>query len=104
MNLVPRDGVLVGFRPENLLPARVLTGTDAVTVKLAVDRVEYLSGDRHVYGTAHGIGEPTRVVARLPATVDAPVTAGEDQQFEVSGRRLRFFATDTGRRTERVPL
>jgi multiple sugar transport system ATP-binding protein len=104
MNLVPRDGVLVGFRPEHLLPAGVLTGTDAVTVKLAVDRVEYLSGDRHVYGTVHGIGEPTRVVARLPATVDAPVTAGEDQQFEVSGRRLRFFAADTGRRTERVPL
>ena len=104
VNLVPRDDVLVGFRPEHLLPADVVTADDAVALKLAVDRVEYLSGDRHVYGTVLGIGEPTRVVARLPATVDAPVVAGEEQAFAVAGRRLRFFTTDTGRRTPRVRL
>jgi len=104
MNLVPRGEVLVGFRPEHLLPAGVVTSDDAVGLKLAVDRVEYLSGDRHVYGTAQGIGEPTRVVARLPATVDAPVVAGEEHRFAVSGRRLRFFAADTGLRTSGVPL
>ena len=104
MNLVPRGDRLVGFRPEHLLPAGVVTGDDAVGLKLAVERVEYLSGDRHVYGTAQGIGEPTRVVARLPATVDAPVAAGEEQQFAVSGRRLRFFDAGTGRRTSGVPL
>jgi multiple sugar transport system ATP-binding protein len=104
MNLVLRDGVLVGFRPEHLLPAGVVTGEDTVALKLAVDRVEYLSGDRHVYGTVRGIGEPTRVVARLPATVDTPVVAGEEQAFTVAGRRLRFFATDTGERTTGVRL
>jgi multiple sugar transport system ATP-binding protein len=104
MNLVLRDGVLVGFRPEHLLPAGVVTGEDTVALKLAVDRVEYLSGDRHVYGTVRGIGEPTRVVARLPATVDTPVVAGEEQAFAVAGRRLRFFATDTGERTTGVRL
>ena len=104
MNLVPRGDVLVGFRPEHLLPAGVVSGDGAVAVKLAVDRVEYLSGDRHVYGTVQGIGEPTRVGARLPATVDVPVVAGEDQPFAVSRRQLRFFAADTGRRTDGVPL
>jgi multiple sugar transport system ATP-binding protein len=104
MNLVPRDGRLVGFRPEHLLPAPAVTAADAVTVSLAVDRVEYLSGDRHVYGTVQGVGEPTRVVARLPATVDAPVVAGAEQPFAVAGARLRFFDAGTGRRTERERL
>jgi multiple sugar transport system ATP-binding protein len=104
MNLVPRDGALVGFRPEHLLPAGALPGAEATPMRLAVDRVEYLSGDRHVYGTVRGIGEETRVVARLPATVFAPVTAGEEHEFAVARDRLRFFAADTGRRTEAVPL
>src|SRR6266487_3155540 len=56
MNLVPRDGELVGFRPEHLLPAEIVAG-DRVPVPFAVDRIEYLSGDRHVYGTVSGIGE-----------------------------------------------
>jgi len=103
MNLVPRDGVLVGFRPEHLLPAPVVSGS-AVPVPLAVDRVEYLSGDRHVYGTARGIGEATRVVARLPATVDAPVTVGEEQDFAVARSRLRFFSAGSGERTGEVAL
>jgi multiple sugar transport system ATP-binding protein len=102
MNLVPREGVLVGFRPEHLLPTSVVSG--GVPIRLAVDRVEYLSGDRHVYGTARGIGEDTRVVARLPATVDAEVTVGEEQDFAVPRNRLRFFDVRTGERTGEVVL
>jgi len=104
MNLVRRDGVLVGFRPEHLLPADALPGADVVPVRLAVDRVEYLSGDRHIYGTARGIGEETRVVARLPATVESAVTAGTEREFAVARHRLRFFAADGGRRTNPVPV
>jgi multiple sugar transport system ATP-binding protein len=104
MNLVPRDGRLVGFRPEHLLPSAVVTGDDVVAVALTVDRVEYLSGDRHVYGTVVGFGEPTRVVARLPATVEAPVVAGEEHPFAVAGPRLRFFDAETGRRAPRERL
>jgi multiple sugar transport system ATP-binding protein len=101
MNLVARDGTLVGFRPEHLLPAAALpAGADVEKVSLAVDRLEYLSGDRHVYGTVTGIGEPTRVVARLPATVDTPVDPGQAYDFAVARTRLRFFAADSGLRTE----
>jgi multiple sugar transport system ATP-binding protein len=91
MNLVPRDGLLVGFRPEHRL-------------KLAVDRMEYLSGDRHLYGRISGIGQETRVVARLPATVTAPISAGEGYDFVVPRDRLRFFDASTGQRAEPVPL
>jgi multiple sugar transport system ATP-binding protein len=105
MNLVNRDDRLVGFRPEHLLPADALpNGADREKVPLAVDRIEYLSGDRHIYGTVTGIGEPTRVVARLPATVTSPISPGETYDFAVARDRLRFFAVDTGERTEAVRL
>ncbi|RJL33112.1 ABC transporter ATP-binding protein [Bailinhaonella thermotolerans] len=100
MNLVPRDGRLVGFRPEHLLPAEVVPAADRVGVRLAVDRLEYLSGDRHVYGTASGIGEPTRVIARLPATVLTPIEAGRTYGFAVRGEKLRFFDAASGERAE----
>ncbi len=103
MNLVPHDNRLVGFRPEHLLPIEFVgAGPGRVEVSVAVDRMEYLSGDRHVYGTASGLGEPTRVVARLPATVGTPIATGEEHRFAVAQDRLRFFDADSGVRTEPV--
>jgi multiple sugar transport system ATP-binding protein len=104
MNLVPHDGMLVGFRPEHLLPVGAMAGDGHRPVSLAVDRIEYLSGDRHLYGTVSGVGEPTRVVARLPATVTTPVTAGETHEFAVVRERLRFFDADTGVRRDPVKV
>ncbi len=98
MNLVARGDLLVGFRPEHLLPADHLRG-DVQPVKLAVDRLEYLSGDRHVYGTVTGIGEATRVIARLPATVTDPIESGQEYDFAVSRDRLRLFDAATGLRS-----
>src|ERR687895_1979706 len=43
MNLVARDGHLVGFRPEHLLPVAALPNADRVEVDLDIDRIEYLS-------------------------------------------------------------
>jgi ABC-type sugar transport system ATPase subunit len=104
MNLIPRDGVLVGFRPEHLLPVEALPAGDRATMRLAVDRVEYLSGDRHLYATASGIGADTRVVVRLPATVQTPIKVGEEHEFAVLRERLTFFDAQTGLRTEPMRL
>ncbi|HET9141116.1 ABC transporter ATP-binding protein [Actinophytocola sp.] len=104
MNLVPRDGHLVGFRPEHLLPVEIVRDDDRVTMPLAVDRVEYLSGDRHLYGTVTRIGEDTRVVVRLPSTVETPIVVGETHEFAVHGSRLRFFDKESGLRGEPVRL
>ena len=51
-----------------------------------------------------GLGEATRVVARLPATVDTPIEAGQAYDFGLGRTRLRFFAADTGLRTEAARL
>jgi ABC-type sugar transport system ATPase subunit len=104
MNLVPRDGLLVGFRPEHLLPVENVAGDGRATMPLHVERLEYLSGDRHIYGTVSRIGEETRVIARLPSTVTTPIAAGETHEFAVRRDRLRFFDAESGLRTEPVPV
>jgi multiple sugar transport system ATP-binding protein len=105
MNLVSRDGHLLGFRPEQLLPAELVAGNgDIVKTDLEIARIEYLSGDRHVYGTLRGIGEETRVIARLPATVTTPLEAGESREFAVHERDLRFFDAETGEQTSAQPV
>ena len=103
MNLVPRDGTLVGFRPENLMPTRHIHG-ERITVPLTIDRLEYLSGDRHVYGTVTGLGEDTRVIARLPSTVHEHLEAGETVEFGIGADRVRFFDRESGLRSEPVRL
>jgi multiple sugar transport system ATP-binding protein len=104
MNLVARGDHLVGFRPENLLPEELVSGDgDRITASLDIARIEYLSGDRHVYGTLNGIGEETRVIARLPATVTTPLEAGDVRHFAIHERDLRFFDPETGERTAPQP-
>src|SRR5690606_468902 len=103
MHLVRRDDVLVGFRPEHFLPASAISG-ESVSIPLLVDRVEYLSGDRHAYGMVSTIGEETRVIARLPSTVQTPLTPGETHEFAVPIARLRFFDPVTRLRTDPVPI
>jgi ABC-type sugar transport system ATPase subunit len=103
MNLVPRGEVLVGFRPEHLLPVENVPG-ERVTATLEVQRMEYLSGDRHVYGTVDIGSGPCRVIARLPATVETPIEVGERHDFAVPAGRLRFFGAGSGLRAEPVRL
>jgi ABC-type sugar transport system ATPase subunit len=105
MNLVERGDHLLGFRPENLLPAELLSGNgDGVTARLEIARIEYLSGDRHIYGTLNGLGTEARVIARLPATVTTPLEAGDEREFAVHERHLRFFDAETGERTGARPV
>ncbi len=105
MNVVERDTVLVGFRPESLLPKGVVVpDADALTVPFDVHRVENLGSERHVIGTVRGIGDETRVISMLPATVSVEVPVGETSDFVIRGADLRFFEKATGLRTERVRL
>ena len=105
MNLVTRGDHLVGFRPENLLPEELVSGNgDRIVASLDIARIEYLSGDRHVYGTLNGIGDEKRVIARLPATVTTPLEAGDVRDFAIHERDLRFFDAETGERTAARPV
>jgi len=105
MNIVRRDDVLVGFRPESLLPKGVVQpDDDAVTVPFHVHRVENLGSERHLVGTVSGIGPETRVIAMLPSTVSVDIPVDETSEFVIRGADLRFFDTNAGLRTERRRL
>lgn len=105
MNLVSSEDQVIGFRPESFLPADVVPGDgNRMVVPFRITRLEYLSGDRHLYGAIRGLGEETRVIARLPATVTTPVQPGATYDFAVHERDLRFFDKASGRRlTPRLP-
>ncbi len=101
MNLVRRDGVLMGFRPETFLPqSAVEPGGDHATFEFKVTRVENLGSDRYVYGAVPALDEDTKVIARLPSTVTAPVEVGTGNQFVVARSDLRFFDGQSGERTK----
>jgi len=106
MNLVPRDSTVVGFRPENVLPAGVLGGETAGhrTMSVTVSRIEYLSGDRHLHGTVTGLGETTPVVIRLAAPVMSSIETGGTYDFVIPEGKLRFFDRETGVRTSPIPI
>ncbi|MCA1692948.1 MAG: ABC transporter ATP-binding protein [Actinobacteria bacterium] len=105
MNMVKREDVLVGFRPESLLPKGVVEADDgAVSVPFHVHRVEYLGSERHLVGTVDTLGEETRVIAMLPATVSDHVPPDQTHEFVIRGADLRFFDPATGARTDRRRL
>jgi multiple sugar transport system ATP-binding protein len=105
MNMVEREDVVVGFRPESLLPKGVVDAdAEAVSVAFDVSRVEYLGAERQAIGTLEGLGPPSRAIALLPANVSVPVPAGETSEFVVRGSDLRFFDKASGLRMPRRRL
>jgi multiple sugar transport system ATP-binding protein len=105
MNLIERDGSLIGFRPEQFLPESLVSEPEGrVPFAYHVDRVEYLGSDRLLYGTIPAIAPDTRVISRLPFTVTVPVEEGAVARFAVAESSLRFFSTSSGERIEPRPL
>ena len=103
MNLIDRGDHLLGFRPENFLPLEAMSshGDNLLEVDVQVHRIEYLSGDRHVYATTSGLGpDDAHIIARIPATVNVAVNENGSQRFAVHEKDLRFFDGETGVVTE----
>ena len=103
MNLLSRDGFLLGFRPETLLPIASLPGPH-VPLGFDVTREEYLGSDRYVYGTIPALDAEAKVIAKLPSNVTASVDVGATNDFGVAQRDLRFFDEKSGERTDPRPL
>ncbi|MCC7060542.1 MAG: ABC transporter ATP-binding protein [Burkholderiaceae bacterium] len=97
MNLMKTDHLLCGFRPEHLLPRAAFGAGDEITpFPLTVTRVEYLGADRLVYGTLAAPNPDTRVICRLPSTIETPIETGRRYEFALRARDLKYFDRDTG--------
>jgi multiple sugar transport system ATP-binding protein len=100
MNLVDHGDVLVGFRPEHLLPAALVDGP-AVALTVRVTGVEYLGNERVLYARIQGgrFGEQ-RLIGRLPSVYHVEIADDEVVQLAIPERNLRFFAKSGGKRVE----
>jgi multiple sugar transport system ATP-binding protein len=100
MNLVDHGDVLVGFRPEHLLPA-ALVEVPAVPIVARVTSVEYLGNERVLYARIQDgrFGEQ-RLIGRLPSVYHVEIQDDEVVRLAVPERNLRFFAKHDGRRVE----
>jgi len=97
MNLVPRGGDLLGFRPEHFIPADVAATEAMATFPFHVHREEYLGAERLIYGE---VGD-AKAVARFPANVVVPAAPGGTYDFAVRRGDLKIFNPTTGLRTDR---
>jgi multiple sugar transport system ATP-binding protein len=101
MNLIARDGKLVGFRPENM---RVVKGGDttadgSMVIACHIIRIENLGADRYVYASVKQDGGEARVIAKLAVSEPVEVEGDSDANLIVQNRHLRFFDRESGART-----
>ena len=97
MNLVERENVIVGFRPEHFRPAA--EGVPAAArLRYRVELSEYLGSERLLFGKLEGDFGDKEVVSRLPSYVAVPPN-GATADFVVEEGHVRFFDAATGRKT-----
>jgi multiple sugar transport system ATP-binding protein len=97
MNLVSQGDIVLGFRPENFLPeSNFASGSEIIRIAFRMHRVEYLGGDRLLYGHVTGNLPETPVIARIPSSVAYAPVAGSEAPFAVATSDLRRFDTASG--------
>ena len=101
MNIVPADGVIVGFRPEHFLPPGVAERMgEHVSYQFRITHGEYLGAERILYGIIQGGPfNERKVISRIPATHGTELTDGSVTTFAVANRDLKFFDAKTEKRT-----
>ena len=92
MNFLERDGVVLGFRPEALLPSEAGPEENCLKLRFLVERVEDLGSHRLVYGTIGGV----KVIANLSFRLS--FTEGVEHDFTVCERDIKRFDPTTGLR------
>ena len=95
MNLLEKDGVILGFRPEHLRAGA--PSADAARFRFQCELTEYLGSEQLAYGTLDGVWAGREIVWRFPSWDPAPAE-GSVQDVFVEKSRLRFFDAATGLR------
>ncbi len=97
MNLLERDGKLIGFRPENIrLEKNAGSRDDATVIHGHVLRVENLGSDRYVYLRVRDANGDANVIAKFPIAEALEVSNDEDADLVIRNRHVNFFDRDSG--------
>jgi multiple sugar transport system ATP-binding protein len=105
MNLIQRNEILVGFRPECFLPKEIYdVNHDLRSFQFRVWRVEHLGSDRLVYGSLDQEGEPQdeAIIAKVPGNVSVSIRKGQMYEFAVLAQDIKLFDQESGLRTEKT--
>ncbi len=101
MNLLETGDVILGFRPEHLLPAERVPEGSRILLRFQVTYMEFLGAERILYGSLVGTRFAEKeVISRVPSTISGSFQAGETHDFGVAGESLRFFDRQTEKRTQ----
>lgn len=103
MNLVEKDSCILGFHPEDFVPAATAAG-DSILFPFTVHRVEYLGAKRVLYGATEGLSGRVETTSTLNAGDNTPIEAGETYNFAVARHNLTYFNKHTQRRMEVTPF
>jgi len=98
MNLLENGDMIVGFRPEHLLPVELVPRA-VINFRLRVKNTEYLGAEWILYGmVTGGKFDGKQVVSRLGSA--GSFQANETYEFAVQEEHLHFFDRHTEKRTE----
>jgi multiple sugar transport system ATP-binding protein len=100
MNLAERDGVVLGFRPEDVCPVASAPAEASMEVPVRITRFEYLGADRLVYGVLEPPFADAHVIVRLPSGQPTGHSPGESAVFVVAERNVKRFDRESGRRLD----
>lgn len=105
MNLLERRDIIVGFRPEHLMPrAAALETNDVAAFHVLTTQTEFLGSEWLAYGSINGAFGEGKVLSKLHQSAIGKVKVGEVQEFVVPRAQLRFFDKETGLRAAPVSL
>jgi multiple sugar transport system ATP-binding protein len=101
MNLTESNGVVLGFRPEDLVTQSAGVVGPAVTFPMRITRIEYLGADRLIYGVLEPPFPESTIIVRMGVAEPASYRPGERREFVVAERDLKRFDRHTGARLDR---
>ncbi len=100
MNLMQRDGHLIGFRPECVHVASTQDGDGALRIPATIFELEFLGADWQVYAHVGAGDDAHKILARMNADEVRQLRVGQAAELAVRGEHLRYFDQATGRRIE----
>ena len=104
MNLLERDGRVVGFRPEFLrLVPPAMPSEGALRLSLRIVELEFLGADWLVHVQLETGAQSLRLLAKAQPEIAGKMRIGELCEFAVDRAHLRFFDPATGLRVDDGP-
>jgi multiple sugar transport system ATP-binding protein len=102
MNLVESDGVLLGFRPEDLAEKSSVSDGATISFPVRITRVEYLGAECLIYGLLDPPFSQSHVIARIFGAGGLRFAPDDRRELVVRERDLKRFDARTGIRLDRA--